>query len=681
MKIDQQVPRNALVWIIITQFAVLVPHLLRIPAWVILVYLGTALWRIMVYQGRWSYPGRWVKIALTVTCLAAVAASYQSLLGLEPTVALLLIAYSLKLVELAHRRDAYMVIFIAYFVCITEFLFSQELLIAMYMFLVVLLNTTSLVALHQPGQDRFMRGTLRRAWTMLWQSVPLMILLFFVFPRVGPLWNVPLKSHTAKSGMSDFMSPGDIANLSLSDEVAFRAAFEGEVPPRRELYWRGLVFSVEQDGVWRSLRWEEVPAPERRPSVMGFSGMPLTYSIIMQPTQQRWLYAMPYPDTDDRGIVNTHDHRLISPVPVQEQKRYEVRSWPEMPREPRLSEWRRDIETRLPENVNPRTRALAAQMFAAAGSDPARYAQNVLNMFSRQDYYYTLRPPLLDSSNPMDQFLFLSRRGFCEHYSAVFTWMMRAVGIPARVVAGYQGGEINPVNGTVIVHQFDAHAWNEIWISGRGWVRIDPTAAISPTRVESGLQDALQEEGSFLSDSPLSPLRFRSITWLNMVRLQLDAINYSWQLFVLQYDGESQRELVEDLLGGISKPKLVTLVVIVWCLLLIPAALALVWHRRGPKLDPLVRAYLDFCRKLEHAGLRRLPQEPPGVFARRVAIERPEFADEAEAITTAFEDLAYRGLSRDVGLKSLQRKVREFRVPERSKSLRPAVRGAVQGTA
>ena len=676
MKMDEQVPRNALAWIIITQFAILVPHLLRVPIWVLFVYLAAALWRGMVYQGRWSYPGRYTKMALTLSCFGGIYLYYDTFIGLEPTVGLLLIAYALKLVELVTRRDAYMVIFIAYFVCVTEFLFSQELLITAYMFLAVLLNTTSLVALHQPGQDRFMRGTLRRAWNMLWQAVPLMILLFFVFPRVGPLWSVPLKSHAAKTGVSDFMAPGDFAELSQSDEVAFRVEFDGDVPERRELYWRGLVFSVVEDETWRSLRWGEVPGMDRRPKVSGFSGMPVSYSIILEPTQQSWLFAMPYADTRDRGIMKTHDFRLVSPVKVQDQRRYEVQSWPGMPRETQLSEWRHTVETRLPPGANPRTQALAREMFAASGSDPQRFAQNVLDMFSRQDFYYTLRPPRLTDDDRMDQFLFETRRGFCEHYSAAFTWMMRAAGVPARVVAGYQGGEINPINDTVIVHQFDAHAWNEIWVSGRGWVRVDPTGAIAPSRVESGLEEALQEEGSFLANTPLSPLRFRNIDWLNTLRLRIDAVSYSWQLFVLQYDSGVQDELVEDMLGGISKPRLVAVIVLVWCLLLVPAAIALIWRRRGPKLDPATRAYREFCEKLKSIGLDRQPNEAPGVYARRVSIERPELANDVEAITRAFEALAYRNESSDVGLEPLQRRVRAFRIPGESRALKPAWLGS-----
>jgi hypothetical protein len=249
---------------------------------------------------------------------------------------------------------------------------------------------------------------------------------------------------------------------------------------------------------------------------------------------------------------------------------------------------------------------------------------------------------------------------------------MRAAGVPARVVAGYQGGEVNPVNDTVIVHQFDAHAWNEIWLAGRGWVRVDPTGAIAPSRVEWGLEEALQEEGSFLANTPLSPLRFRNIGWLNALRLQFDAVNYSWQLFVLQYDSAVQNDIVEDVLGGITKPKLVAAIVLVWCLLLIPVAIGLVWRRRGSARDPAIRAYLEFCNKLKAVDLGRLPEEAPGVYARRISIERPELANDVEAITRAFEALAYQSADRDVALEPLQRRVRAFRIPGERRQFRPA---------
>jgi len=659
MKFDEQVPRNALVWIIATQFVVLLPHIARVPVWVPLVYLAAALWRIMVYRGRWSFPGGLTKSLLTVACFGGVVLNFGTVIGLEPTVSLLLIAYALKLVELSDRRDAYMVIFIAYFTCLTEFLFTQELLLVAYMALAVTVNTTALVALHQPGQDRFRPASSLRAAGMLLQALPLMLLLFFVFPRIGPLWNVPLKAHTARTGVSDNMMPGDIANLGLNDAVAFRASFEGEVPPRSRLYWRGLVFSKLEDGAWRSLRWRDIPGDARRAEAPALVGEHVDYSVIMEPTQQNWLYALRYATTENRGIVNLNDFRLVSPVEVQDQKRYEVRSWTEVPLELQLSDWRRTVELALPAEGNPRTRALAQSMFVDAGGDPERFVTDVLRMFRRQAFYYTLQPPRLQGER-MDQFLFESQRGFCEHYAAAFVWLMRAAGVPARVVVGYQGGEINPVNGTVIVHQFDAHAWNEVWLQGQGWVRVDPTAAIAPDRIEFGLEQALEAEGSFLANTPLSPLRFRKIDWINSLRLQLDAINYSWQVFVLGYDRDYQVDLFSRFVGGISRSQMVIGILLIWCGLLLPVAAVMLWQARGPRLRPEDRAYREFCNRLARRGLVRAAAEAPGDFARRVCASHPANRREVMAITEAYQQLAFAPGDEPGALAALRRRVRRF---------------------
>ena len=263
MNILQQVPRNALVWIIICLFALVAPHAARLPVWVLAVYVVAVVWRMQVHRGRWSFPGRWVKVALIVSSFIGIYASYGSLIGLEPTVALLLTAFALKFIELSQRKDAYVLLFLGYFICITAFLFSQDLLITFYLLVTVVLVTTALVALHQPGEHQFKRGTIRVASIMLLQAMPLMVVLFFVFPRFGPLWTVPIMSHTAKTGMSDFMKPGDVASLSQSADVAFRVKFEGEIPAKSALYWRGLVFSRLEQGVWSGLGYYDVPVQEQ----------------------------------------------------------------------------------------------------------------------------------------------------------------------------------------------------------------------------------------------------------------------------------------------------------------------------------------------------------------------------------------------------------------------------------
>jgi transglutaminase-like putative cysteine protease len=431
---------------------------------------------------------------------------------MEPMVAFLLTAFALKLTEMRSRKDAYVVVFLGYFVCLTMFLFSQDLLLVCYGLLLVWVLTTALIAMQR--RDAALRDTapLRLSALMLAQAFPLMLVLFFLFPRIGPLWSVPLKSHAAQTGMSDRLRPGDVSRLSQSDEVAFRVQFAGEIPPVTELYWRGLVLSRFDGEEWRSLRYFEVPASQRREPPVQPQGAPLRYRVLMSPTQQNWLYGLRYARASRAGVMHLSDFRLYSPVVVESEYAYGVRSWPGTPLETELGDWRRNAETALPAGSNPRAVTLARTLYEAAGSDAA-YVEDLLEFFRGGGFAYTLQPPTLPAENAMDAFLFGDRRGFCEHYAYAFALLARAVGIPARIVGGYLGGEVNPVNRTVIVHQFDAHAWNEVWLEGQGWVRVDPTAVVAPDRLLYGLEQAVAAEGSFLAATPLSPLRFRGVNW------------------------------------------------------------------------------------------------------------------------------------------------------------------------
>ncbi|MBN7798678.1 transglutaminaseTgpA domain-containing protein [Parahaliea mediterranea] len=639
MKAVQQVPRNALAWLLVSMFALLAPHAQRVPVWVLAVYAACAVWRLQVYRGRWSFPGRPVKFGLILVACAGIWLSYGSLLGLEPTVALLLTAFALKLLELARRQDAYVLLFLAYFICITEFLFTQDLLIVLYAVVNVLLVTTALVALHQSGRQRFDWSSLRHAAVMLAQAFPLMIVLFFLFPRIGPLWTVPIKTQAAKTGVSDFMRPGDISRLSQSGEVAFRVQFEGEIPPASELYWRGLVFSRLRDGTWSSLDYYDLPPGERRPGPVATRGEPLDYSVIMMPTRQNWLYSLRYAESAQGGVMQAPDFRLFRPVEIEDQYRYRARSWPAAPLEPELSAWRRATELRLPQHGNPETRALARRLREESGSD-ADYIERVLAMFREQPFVYTLQPPLL-GEQAMDEFLFQTRRGFCEHYAHAFTLMMRAAGVPARVVAGYQGGEINPVNRTVIVHQFDAHAWAEVWLAGEGWRRVDPTAAVSPDRIEQGLEQALAGEGSFLADSPLSAVRYRSIDWVNWLRLRYDALTYRWQSWVVGFDSDRQMDFLQRWLGQLSARTFLAVLFGGFALVLVPVALSLLRHRGRVPRDPLDRLYLALCDRLAARGLARRRGEAPGEFADRVAVALPAVGDTVRRATGLYTAQRY----------------------------------------
>ncbi|MBT4522922.1 MAG: DUF3488 domain-containing protein [Halieaceae bacterium] len=649
MRPEQQVPRNALVWIIITMFTLVAPHVGRIPLWILGLYAIAVFWRIMVYSGRWSFPGRWVKVALTLTCFSGTFFSFGTLIGLEPTVALLLAAFALKLIELVNRKDGYVLLFLGYFLCITEFLFSQDIPIALYSLLNVTLITTGLVALNQPGQHRFNFKTIRLPALMLLQAFPLMLVLFFLFPRIGPLWTVPLKSLTAKTGVSDFMKPGDISNLSQSDEVAFRVQFEGEIPSREDMYWRGLVFSRLVEGAWTSLVYYEIPVRERREKPVTTDGEPVEYSVIMEPTQQNWLFSLRYARPLGRGVMRAPDYRLFLPIEMEDEYQYRVRSWPDTVLDRELSDWRRRTELALPEDTNPRTRQLGVELRRSAADDRA-FVDTVLRKFNQEPYIYTLQPPTL-GEDAMDEFLFETRRGFCEHYAYAFVVMMRAAGLPARVVAGYQGGEINPVNRTVIVHQFDAHAWAEVWLEGEGWVRVDPTAAVSPDRIEWGLEQAVSGEGTFLAGSPLSPLRFRSVAWVNTLRLRYDALTYQWQKWVIGYEGERQYNFLQKLLGEVSGWNFVVVLLGSWLLVLLPVALSLLSKRTIRRLSPAEKQFVSFCNKLAKAGISRAPSEAPGDYSRRVVRLHPSMAPQVTQISALYNELAYA----DAGLSAARR--------------------------
>ena len=671
MNIQEHIPRNALVWIIICLFAVVAPHASRLPVWVLAVYVIAVIWRVMVYRGRWSFPGRLVKVAMTLSCFAGIALSYQTLMTLEATVALLLSAFALKLVELVRRKDAYVLLFLGYFVCLTEFLFSQDILITLLSVINVVLITTALIALHQPGQHRFNKEPLRLASIMVMQAAPLMLVLFFLFPRFGPLWSVPIKSGAAKTGMSDFMRPGDVARLSQSDEVAFRVKFDGEIPAQSELYWRGLVMSRLNEGTWSAIGYYRVPDQERRPVEVDTDGLePLNYTVIMEPSHQNWLYGLHYAQSSSGSVVHAPDFRLFSMVPVEAEMMYSASSWTDAPVELELSSWRRKTETKLPPEDDPRTRALAESMRAEAQSD-AQYVDSVLAMFNDQPFVYTLNPGFLSASNPMDDFIFESRRGFCEHYAYAFVLMMRAAGVPSRVVAGYQGGEVNPVNKTVIVHQFDAHAWAEVWLKGEGWVRVDPTAAVSPLRIEGGLEQAMQGEGSFLSESPLSPARYRSIPLVNQMRLRYDALTYRWQSWVVGFDNKRQIDILHDLFGEISVRSFVIALFGTGLVVLLPVAWSLLGGRRAAAQRLHDKYYRVFCRRLETLGLPRHRGETPGQYALRINQALPQSSNAVDTITRLYSELAYaksEGLNADHerALEQLKQATRRFRPNRRA---------------
>ena len=631
---EQPIPRIALTWLLVAQVLVIVPHLTHLPAWISGLWLLCAGWRIQVYRMRAGYPGGLVKGVMMIAALLGIFAGSRTLIGLDAGVILLVSTFTLKLVEMKTRRDALVVVFLGFFVVVTSYLFDDSLLAALYSLLPVTALLAALIGLQQGGLSERPLPTLKLAASLLLQALPLMLVIFLLFPRMGPLWSLPLPGARGMTGLSESMSPSEITELTRSSALAFRVGFEGPLPPRTQLYWRALTLE-HFDGVkWSQLEHEvrsQSPQWQRQ-------GEPLDYRVIMEPSGKQWLFALDTATTSADKVQQASDFRLQAQRPVTQRLMYPVRSWPQALREPQGSQ-RLVWDLQLPPG-NPRSRELARELRQRHASNDAALVSELLRRFSFAPYRYTLTPPAV-GSDTIDGFLFDSQAGFCAHYAGAMTFVLRAAGIPARVVAGYQGGELNPDGNYLMVRQYDAHAWVEYWLPQRGWVMVDPTYQVAPERIEMGLEQALGEEADIgVEGGLLSQQQYRDLPWLNAVRMRWDSLNYSWQRKVLGYQGEEQMRLLTGWFGQLDATRIALLMVgSAGVMLLILALLMLKpWQRER---DPQLRLFQRFEQLLARAGVARQPGEGPRDYARRAARALPQQAAEIQAFMQAFEQQRY----------------------------------------
>jgi len=622
------------------------PHLPRLPWWIALLVVGLLGWRAWVVQRSISLPRRWLILGLAFTTLAMVYLHYKTLFGRDAGVALLVIFLALKLLEMRSLRDVTVVVLLAYFLALTNFFYSQTILTGAMMTVTLVVLTTALVGFNAPR--RRVRDNLKTAGVLLVQGLPVMLILFLLFPRVqGPLWGLPQDAYAGMTGLSDSMTPGNISSLSQSDAIAFRARFEGEPPPRGRLYWRGPVFWDFDGRTWRAGL-----GPSSQPYRFEPEGVPVQYEMTVEPHNRQWLFALDLAGQMPPNAYGTSDYQLLSRQPVRSRLRYSMHSFLEYRATAGASPAELDYARRLPPEVNPRARELAFRWRSESRREDDVVLRAV-DHFRNAGMRYTLTPPLLGTDS-VDDLLFVTKAGFCEHFASAFVFLMRAAGVPARVVTGYQGGELNPVDQFVVVRQSDAHAWAEVWLPSRGWVRVDPTAAVVPMRVESGLAAAVPDT------EPLPLLVRVDASWLRQVRFSWEALANRWNQWVLGYNPERQREFLHRL--GMPSPdwqKMAT--TLFWAVGGIVTLIALFVLRRRLSKDPVQRTWLAFCAKLARAGTQRHPSEGPAAFAERAGRAHPARAGVVEAIAKLYADLRY-GPQRDPeGVARLARMVREFR--------------------
>jgi len=614
-------PVRSLLHLLAVFTLVLGPHVSHLPVWSSIAIGLLLLWRAYATSRQWRMPSKLLRAVLVFVTLGAVFASFGRISGQTAGTTLLCLMGSLKLVELRGRRDVMVMIFLMYFMLITHFLYSQELWTAAYLLVSCVAITALLIECQHLG-SLSPRQTLRKAAIMVGQALPLMLALFVLFPRVpGPLWGLPADSGaTARTGLSDSMSPGDIAELIQSDEVAFRVRFEGAAPPPAARYWRGPVLEQFNGRTW-TRPWAQAPLEA---DAVHYEGEGLRYELTLEPSHKPWLLAleMPQPVGLPKDARLNRGGELLAAKPINERLRYTLQSHTQFRFAPALPEHERRRLTRLPDGLNPRSLALSRQ-WKAQGLSDADIVDTALRMIREQEFVYTLLPPTLGRDG-IDEFLFNTRRGFCEHYSSAFTFLMRAAGIPARVVTGYQGGTLNEPGGYYVVTQADAHAWSEVWIDGR-WQRIDPTAAIAPERVERGLGAAIEvAEG-------LPAYLVSRTPWREVLRARWDWINAQWNGLVLGYGPELQQRFLERFGIDDVRKMILTLTLLLVAGMSIVGVLLLRRASPAHKPDAALREWQRLTQKLARRGYQQAGDEGPRDFIERVLRARPEWRPQLQA--------------------------------------------------
>tara|TARA_R110001606_G_scaffold399310_1_gene584682 strand:- start:15961 stop:17949 length:1989 start_codon:yes stop_codon:yes gene_type:complete len=655
---NSQPSSTSLLWLMAGLTLGALPHFIYQPLWVAVMFIAMIIWRIMAIRSVWPLPTkRFSSLKVFHLSIAGIAflllfISYGNLIGRDAGVALLTVMLGLKVVEIRNHRDYYISCFLGYFLVVTNFFYSQNIPTALLMFVVVVIMTASLISLNDGKKSLSNKELIKLASQMLLQAVPLMLLLFVLFPRIpGPLWGLPQDAHSGKTGIDDSMTLGKISQLILSDEIAFRVKFDGDIPPPSKLYWRGPVLWQTDGTTWTELNNHYLMSS--RPNFTT-RGDEYVYITTLEPHNKRWLFALDFPTEQPSTPAShyTYDGQLRSIKPINQRQQIHLKSHTQYSLNPHKDDYI-DAALKLPGDIHPRTKQLA-QSWLNQSTEPMQLVEKALTYFNQNNFYYTLTPPKL-TGDTIDSFLFESRRGFCEHYAASFTVLMRAAGVPARIVTGYLGGEINPVDDFLVVRQRDAHAWVEVWIKDRGWIRVDPTSAVSRQRIEQGMSTIMPEG----FNTPLFMANSRKLIDLwQQIRNNWDALDNAWNQSILAYGPELQKEFLQKL--GMAKPDWQTMALwlaIGFAVITLIISFYLFYHL--PKRDPVSKLYYIFCKKAAGVGFLRLQQQGPLDFSSLLKKQYPHLNKEIDHITSLYIDLHYG--KKTASISDLHQAIRRFR--------------------
>ena len=615
------------------------PHWERLPLWIPVIHLTLLVARIFLpyrFSTFWSQQKTLINLSrlfIMIGGVIGVYSSYGSLAGRDVGVALLVLLAGLKIFESNSKRDFYISSYLGYFLIITNFFYEQTIPTAIYMFFIIIIMTTSLIGFNDTEEQLALTRRFKLSTTLLLQSIPVLLVLFILFPRVnGPLWGMPKDAFTGITGIDDQMTPGTISKLVQSNEVAFRVTFEDKIPEPSKLYWRGPVLWQSDGRKWTTGK----TGSDRIAPPVEFKGDSISYDVIIEPTNKKWLFALELVSNIPKQTHLTYDYQLKSNDPLRARKAFSLKSYSNFLLG---NNSKNDLERGLilPEYSHPRSREFGANL-RQKYKTPEKIIQAALNWLKNENFEYTLKPPLI-TGDTVDEFLFGSKQGFCEHYAAAFTVLMRSAGIPARIVTGYLGGEVNPVGNYLIVRQYHAHAWTEVWLEDRGWTRVDPTSVVSPGRVNEGIENALPDaviDIPFGLENNSAALRL----WQEL-RNTVDMVNYQWAQWVLGYGPERQQRLLQKV--GLNSINWKELTFILFLLLgTIVALIALYIFKKAPTTNDPAKKYYDvFCKKMAQSGLPRQTYEGPVDYAHRTTEIRQDLYKDINMITDLYISIRY----------------------------------------
>lgn len=634
------------------------PHIVHLPLWASGLAVCVLAWQTWAHAAGRAPPPPGLRVGLTLLLFAGVALGFGRIDGAMPGVTLLVLMLALKLCEMARSRDAMVVLALCCVVLVAQFIFSQSPIMAAALVLQAWAIVAAFVYLHTRRAAGRARHAAGESATLLGLALPVAVALFLLFPRLpGPLWGLPSDTGSQGiTGLSDHMAPGAISQLARSDALAFRARFDGAVPPPAARYWRGPVFWDLDDGNWHNRR----SAPSAGPSQISAIGPTQQVAITLEPSHQRWLIALDMPLSSTHAHRRTHGDNLVSPDPIETRIRYIETSATRYRLGRHLVPATRRRALALPASGNPRTRALARR-WAAQDSAASAIVHRALQRFHDQPYRYTLDVPRTSPGNGIDDFLFDTRAGFCEHYAGAFVFLMRAAGVPARVVTGYLGGRPGLGGNYWIVRQADAHAWAEVWYPQQGWQRVDPTAAVAPERIERGIAQSLAEPG----DLGFMARGQRGNPWYE-AGLVWDALDAGWNQWFLAYGPALQDRLFRNLgLSGMGSALGLLTALVVGLMMIASALMAWRMRRPGPD-DPVTAAWQRIDRRLARLDLARRPGETVHHQARRVADTRPDLAEPIQDLAARYARLRFGAHSTPAERRVFLARARAFRARPRS---------------